>query len=176
MFLAEYKIFSRAKSGFTLIEIMIGLVLLGLIGTATTTAISQIFDFNGRNTARMIAIKEIENAINQINRDVQQAQVINVNTDDPSGLPLTLSWKDWNNNSFNIEYSEQDGQLIRTENGGTARVFMYNLDLSQTMCQYEMDVVLNRKVFTMQLTSTVTGYRTASETRSINIIPRPAQR
>ena len=76
MFLAEYKIFSRAKSGFTLIEIMIGLVLLGIIGTATTTAISQIFDFNGRNSARMIAVKEVENAINSINRDVQQAQMI----------------------------------------------------------------------------------------------------
>ena len=45
MFLAEYKIFSRAKSGFTLIEIMIGLVLLGIIGTATTTAISQDISF-----------------------------------------------------------------------------------------------------------------------------------
>jgi prepilin-type N-terminal cleavage/methylation domain-containing protein len=163
------------QSGYTMLELLIGIMLLGIISGGITTFIYQIIDTYNRSTSRMTAVKEVENAIHSISRDVQMAQIISTDTSDPSGLPLTLTWVDWDNTTYSVIYSVQDDQLTRTMNSGTATVMVSHLDIPQTVCHYDVDTILNRKIFTMQLTSTVVGYRTASESRSIEIIPRSAQ-
>jgi prepilin-type N-terminal cleavage/methylation domain-containing protein len=164
---------TKNQSGFTLIEVLIGIAILGVISGGVSTLIFQTMNINGRSTAHMTAVKEVENAINFISRDVQMAQKINVTDTDPTGLPLSIDWVDWNNQSFNVVYSLQDGHLVRVYNSGPAQILVSHFDTDQSECHYDVDVNLNRKIFTMTLTSTVIP--TESESRSINIIPRSAQ-
>jgi prepilin-type N-terminal cleavage/methylation domain-containing protein len=161
---------SKSQRGFTLVEVLISIAIVGVMGGGITTVIYQIFDVNAMSTNRMTAIKEVEYAIHWITPDAQMAQSLNSTA--PSGFPLTLTWVEWNNTSNNVTYSVQNGQLQRSQsvNGGqpidTILMRHLNPDPQMTNCQFSSGVL------TFKITATVTGFRSVSETRSLNIISR----
>ena len=85
---------NRRQRGFTLIELLVALAITGAISGGITMSIFQTLDYSARSNARMVAIKQVENAIHHISRDVQMAQIIEPAADpDPDGFPLTLTCK-----------------------------------------------------------------------------------
>ncbi len=171
----------KDEKGITLIELVVVLGVAGIITSAITMTFFQVFINNAHSTAHMTAVKQVENAIHWLNRDVQGAQSVNIA---PSGFPLTLTWVEWNNKKQEVTYrlgdmgggaKQLERQHVTYDASGnvignqTTLVARY-IDPGSTMtnCQY------SGGVFTYTITATVTGLRSASETRKGEIKPRPS--
>jgi prepilin-type N-terminal cleavage/methylation domain-containing protein len=166
---------NKTQGGFTLLEIIIAIAISGVLGVATVGAIFQIGNINSLDNAHVIAVKQVENGLHYIIRDVQMVQHPAAGTD--LAFPLTLSWKTWEDNkTIQVVYSvNPDGELIRqySENGGAAtnlRVAKFvSSDSAKTHWSYDSAT----RWMTVKITATGTsGPKQAEETRIISIIPR----
>jgi prepilin-type N-terminal cleavage/methylation domain-containing protein len=99
------------QKGFTLVEILIGMLLVGIIASAVTSLTLKVYNSQAENTARIAALRQAENGIQWFHRDAKQAQKIE--TGSAYGFPLKLSWTDWDGTSTNITYSINNHNLIR---------------------------------------------------------------
>lgn len=164
---------NRRQGGFTLLEILVALAITGFIGAGLNTAIIQIMKVNALTNNYVIAVKQVENAAYWISRDVRMAQT--VQPGGGSGFPLNLAWVEWGGTTHQIDYTLQNGQLIRSSSvNATPPVVMMvarhiSSNADNTSCQY------SNGVFNFKLTASVSGFRPVSETRLAQVIPRSAQ-
>lgn len=162
------------QSGFTLIELLIAMAIAGLLAIGISVAISQIFNVNSIDNARIQAVKQVENALHYINRDAQMAQT--VAPQGSQGFPLTLSWVAWDScDSNQVTYTLQNGNLIRqfqlNSEPPTNLTVARSIDGApeNTNCVYS---AVDHQL-TVTLTSSFTsGSKQATETRVSDIIPR----
>ncbi len=175
--------FYRVKSnenqrGFTLIELLITLTIAVLVAGMLSTVIFQIFVINTETSSRMLVIKQLESAMNWFNHDLEMAQTVEVG--EGSGFPLELSWIEWDNTVRSVTYSIGSNELQRayyTGEGedqvleGSPVIARYiNIDSGLTNCQF------SNGVFTVKMTSSISGFRPVSETRELQIVTRSTQR
>jgi prepilin-type N-terminal cleavage/methylation domain-containing protein len=80
------------QRGFSLIELIIVIALTGIITTAITMTIFQVFNMNTRTANRMTAVSQVQNAGKIVSEDILEAR--SVNATEGSGFPLTLTWTD----------------------------------------------------------------------------------
>jgi prepilin-type N-terminal cleavage/methylation domain-containing protein len=164
---------SESQQGFTLIEVLVAVAITGFIGVGVATAVFQVINVNELSTNHVIAVKQVENAAYWINRDARMAQIIQPGGG--AGFPLNMSWVEWDNTIRNVSYAIINGQLQRSisTNGAppTQTMVAQNIDNNpdNTNCQYA------NGVFTFKVTASVSGFRSASETRMAEVIPRSAQ-
>jgi len=167
----------KHQRGFTIIEVLIAIAIAGIVGGGVITAVFQVMTTSLDNSARMTAIKEIENSIRWITDDALMAQTIS--SLGPSGFPLTLSWVEWDMASsqhitHSVVYDLQGAEFTQraSVNGGppVTTVLIHHLDVDTLMtnCNFFSGVL------TVKMTATVQGYRTAAETRTFRIYPRSA--
>jgi prepilin-type N-terminal cleavage/methylation domain-containing protein len=169
---------NRKQRGFTLIELVIALAITGAITGGITMSIFQTLDYNARSNARMIAVKQVENAIHYINRDVQMAQIVDTADPDPDGdgFPLTLRWVEWDayNTEHVVTYSKAGDELKRnhTEDGvsnETTVAWYLDTDPANTHCAFDE----TEWIFTLKITTIVRGYpEDISEMREMRTTPR----
>ena len=158
--------------GFTLIEVLVVLTITSCIGGGAAAAVYQVININALSGNHVIAVKQVENAVYWIGRDVQMAQVLQPGG--VSGFPLSLSWVEWDNTGHQVAYVLEDGQIRRSHsvNGGEPTWLVVadhiNASSEKTNCQYA------EGVFTFKVTSFVSGFRSATESRVVQVIPRPA--
>ena len=160
----------RNQIGFTLIEVIIGVAICGILGGGIVTAIYQIGRINDSNNARVTAVKQVENAFYYLNRDVQMAQNPSVGTN--AAFPLTLSWKSWEDNvQYQITYNlDSSGNLTRN-NGAITSTVAKSIDTANNHTNWTYDSSAHK--MTILITSMVIdGHIQATETRKIEIIPR----
>jgi prepilin-type N-terminal cleavage/methylation domain-containing protein len=160
------KLLVRNFPGFSLIELVIAMGIAALVMSGVTMTIHQIIMNNMRNTAHMTAVKQVENALHFMVRDVQMAQV--VETDLSGNMILRLSWKDWENEDYQVTYSYSEADKVLTRNHseeGTTSVCRYLTDAPEI--HYENGEV------TVNITARV-GTGNVGESREINILPRSA--
>jgi prepilin-type N-terminal cleavage/methylation domain-containing protein len=174
--------FNRAPKGFTLLETMIALCISGFITAAVVTTIFQMQSITNSHYVHVVAVKQVENAIHYINRDIQSAQT--VTPQGSHGFPLVLTWVSWDNNDTNtVTYSlELDSPLSTYK---LVRQYQLNLSAPTTsvIAKYinNSPATNNSSIYdstghklTLQLTSTVTrGGKQDTETRKLPIVPRP---
>jgi prepilin-type N-terminal cleavage/methylation domain-containing protein len=155
--------------GFTLIELVMSMAVGGLVMAAATATIQQMLSNNSKNAAHMQAVKQVENALHFLARDLQMAQTVQT-----SGLGanevLKVSWVTWASASNQVTYSWNavDSRLTRTA----------SVDNVTSTVAYSVNP---RPVFspqpwaggevTISMTASVRG---ASESRVVGVVPRPA--
>ena len=171
---------NKRQRGFTLIELMIAVAVAGAITGGVAMSIFQTFDYNARSNARMVAVKQVEEAIHYMNRDVQMAQIIVPEPDpDPDGFPLVLTWVEWDeyNTEHEVTYSIDDStnELKRIDVVGGSTVSeravarYVNTDSDDTYCEFDY----TDWIFTFTITVTVSGYpEDISEMREVRVTPR----
>jgi prepilin-type N-terminal cleavage/methylation domain-containing protein len=166
----------NSQRGITLVELLVGLVIAGVLIGGISSAVFQVLAANAQTSAQMTAIKDVEKAVNSITRDVLMAQ--NVNATATNGFPLTLKWVEWDNTASNVTYTLQDGQLQRSltvvsivppATTTTTTVVVRNINAAETNCNLTAQGALNVKI-----TASSGGLRPASETRSFMVIPKAA--
>jgi prepilin-type N-terminal cleavage/methylation domain-containing protein len=67
------------QKGFTIIEMIIAIAISGAIGGVTLTSIYQVTAYQAMDKARMDCVKQVEDAVHYMVRDVETAQVVTAN-------------------------------------------------------------------------------------------------
>jgi prepilin-type N-terminal cleavage/methylation domain-containing protein len=166
--------FKNKQKGFTLIEILVAVAITAVIGTAISMAITQIFSVSVADKNRMEAVKQVENALHYINRDVQMTSPnnISINTED---YIIQLKWKDYTDSSalYVVQYVIDNRvlQRIETRNGNTQST----LTVAQNIDSDNSSVSFNANILTVELIAEVGEYKTAEESRTLQVIPRTNQ-
>jgi prepilin-type N-terminal cleavage/methylation domain-containing protein len=159
------------QRGFTLLETMVALCITGFVALAVVTTIYQLQAISNSHYAHITAVKQLENALHYLIRDVQSAQ--NPTAGTQVSFPLTLSWKSWEDNvQHQVTYSlDGSGNLTRNDGTHTSTVAKF-IDTANDNTHWSYDSGGHN--MTIVLTCTVhSGSKQASETRNIQIIPRP---
>jgi prepilin-type N-terminal cleavage/methylation domain-containing protein len=169
---------NASNRGFTLVEILIAVAIMGILATILSMAITQIVMVNASSNNHMKAITQVENALHYINRDVQEAQTINpINYDLVSGNKLTINWTDWNDNTAEVEYWITNGNLNKkqtmTPNSGSPTITQSVVASYITAARCDWDST--SKTFTLKITSVLPGFPNSGEERTLIVRPRSAQ-
>jgi prepilin-type N-terminal cleavage/methylation domain-containing protein len=165
------------QAGFTLLELLVSIAILGFIMSGVSLAVMQIMTVNASSTNRVAAIREVQNAGYWVSLDGQQAQ--EVLFDDPATEDidelLYLSWIDWDSGDrLTVVYNLNEDQLVRTvyKNGALDSQTAVAHFISAVECNLTDPLNPANKAISLTITATVGGFRQASETRVYEIIPR----
>ena len=177
----------KNQRGFTLIEVLIAVAIGGAIAAAGSMATRQVMTETVRNNNHEIAVRQVQNAGRWVTLDTQMAQTV-APDGDLDGLPLTLTWQDWDEVTNEIDpdeyqevvYSleEVEGVLklkrehyTNTDLDATTYVAKY-IDPGWTSCVFVED---GSPMLTFTVTATVGGgsLQEGRETRIYEIVPRP---
>lgn len=171
----------RSQRGFTLIEMLVAVALVGIITLGISAATMQILTINTRASNHMIAVRQVQQAGREVSNDALQAQIIDPGED--WGFPLTLTWAEWGGNyTHEVVYDFEDDRLWRShslKDEGTvieetrtyvARHIDIDPDPDRTNCVLDG----SRLIFTV--TAEVgSGPLGGNETRVYEVEPRPVQ-
>lgn len=175
-----HKIYSLSKSqkGFTLVELLVAIAITSVVISTISITLSQIFSVSIADKNRMDAVKQVENALHYINRDSQSASAQLITPNDESialfTTDLDLQWTDYTgtNAELNIVtyHLNANGDLQRIHTVGisppvTTTVARY-LDINASHYTF------NGQILTVNLTATVSGYKPATELRTLQVEPR----
>jgi prepilin-type N-terminal cleavage/methylation domain-containing protein len=103
-FFSRLKIQLKNRNGFTLIETLVALAITGVVAAAVTTTIYQLQSVSNSHYAHIMAVTQVENGVQYMNRDVQSAQIITPHGNFGflgSDGGLVLSWVSWDTNDNN---------------------------------------------------------------------------
>jgi len=174
----------KDQRGFTLIELILVIALTGIITTAITMTIFQVFNMNTRTSNRMTAVRQVQHAGKLVSQDIMEAQIVNAGG--ILGFPLTLSWTEIVGeapNTYKVIYKLTDmsdgltilwreyyinPDIVDPDPISTIKVAEY-IDPDQTRC-YPLGVLPSGGVLTFRVTANVGGQ---SETREYEVKPRP---
>lgn len=132
---------NKNQRGFTLVEVIIVLAIIGIVIGAATMTIVQVINGSSSTSNHMIAIRQVQNAGYWVSRDVQMAQSV-APALDSDGFPLTLTWTDRDGDDHQVVYSLVDmpGGLAKLQrshsvNGTTATFIVAEfIDPDETNC------------------------------------------
>ena len=170
----------KDQRGFTLVELLVAIAIVGIITLGITMTISQIWTINVGASTHMIAVRQVQQAYKSVRNDVMQAQ--NVTEGANSGFPLTLEWTDLEPTTNNvitytiIDKNTDNPKLQRSHNSEGVRVIARYIDPEQTSCVWVPPTPPSKGKLVFTVTATLGGGpQEARETRVYEIEPRPDQ-
>ena len=86
------------EKGFTLIELIIAIAIIGVASGAASLAIFQTFKGIERNNNYMTVVRQVENAGYWLSRDALMADSINADNLTPPDF-LVLTWREWDSDN-----------------------------------------------------------------------------
>jgi len=163
---------SKSQNGFTLIEIVIGLAISGIIASGVVMTVGQVLQLGPRGSDHMTLLVSVQNVGHWISLDSQRAETAAPGAG--NGFPLVLSRTEYDGTSHETAYTIVDGTLRRalSIDGGAASetVVARYMDSTSTSCQL-VDGLL---VLTVTA-KTGSGRREQSETRVFKVDSRVAE-
>jgi prepilin-type N-terminal cleavage/methylation domain-containing protein len=175
---------NRSQKGFTFIEMIVAIAISSAIGGGLLLSIYQTSSYEAMDKARMICVKQLENAIHYIVQDAQMAQKVTLAGDDDN-FPLILSWTEWDVTS--PEYKHVVTYTLKGSGSSELERQHLTYDVSGTETKNELNVVARHiepnsaktncgyvgGVLSFGLTATITGFpEEISETRDVEIVRR----
>lgn len=156
------------QRGATFVELIIALGIASLIAVAVVVLIRQVLMLNQASSGHMDAIKQVENALHYLNRDIQMASPFQSQLP-ASSATLTLRWTDYQDNRkpHVVTYATgADGSLRRTESIDGAELPARVVATHVVAAGYSY----NGQSVTINLTVTFEGMATpATETRTLEV-------
>jgi prepilin-type N-terminal cleavage/methylation domain-containing protein len=172
---------NKSQRGFTLIEVLMAIAVTAIIAVFVTVSIFQIVNVNSKSNSRLIAVEEVENAINWITKDAQMAQFSQFSETGTQPLPVNLAWAneyDYPPTSVSVIYRINGNQLLRdySINGEppTTTVVVSDIDPDPlaTNWSFSWSPSSERGALTFQISVTVGGSKPVTETRSFTVVSR----
>jgi len=167
---------NKNQSGFTMIELVVGMALIGIIGISVIASIAMLYNTSGSTTDDVTVQNEVANAAMWITRDAQMADALKI--DRPTGTLIRFQWIEWNDDnssvSHEVVYLINGDEIERTETiaGGSPKTTVVlqhtNIEPSLTYCDYNPTT----QMITFKVTANITRYRTESATSIVKVIPR----
>jgi len=166
----------KNQVGLTLIELMIALAITGIITATVTMLTFQVFDGEARANNQIDAISRVQNAGREVSRDAAMAQIVDW-TDDDDGLPLTLSWTEWEaSETHTVVYSIVENTLYKvhsSDSGDVEQTFEHIISIDPDTSKLVTFFDHTQSTFTLTATSGI-GTQRVSETREYKTAPRPS--
>jgi prepilin-type N-terminal cleavage/methylation domain-containing protein len=157
------------EKGFTLVELLVSLAILGAIMGVMSAAVIIIMKTSSQNNEWNINLRQVQNAGYWISRDALMAQVVDTHKPD---VFLSLSWSDWNGDSYIVDYVLEDNEdnttLMRRLNGSEFLIAQY-IVRADTTC----DWIGDDNKLTVTITASVHGDENRDVKRTYEISPRP---
>ena len=146
----------KEQEGFTPVELIIAVAIIGLIVSFLSTAIHQIATITEYSNARLTAMHELQNTAHWFILDGQKASTANADSD----LVLTIS------GNSSITYSLAGTELRRTAGGAP-------ITLAQNITNASFSI--ENRLITMSLISSPEGRDDVSENGTYKVYLRPAE-
>ena len=160
------------QAGFSLLEVVLALAIAGIIAAGVMTTLSQVFVVNAASGSRMAAVKQVEYAVDRMRTDVQMAQTFIPGPD--SGIPLVLSWKEWDGSEIEVTYYLTGNDLKRGISTGGSLPVESTIALNiQSVSASSVPSENSSKKLSITITAFVDGLRSATESRTFEILCRP---
>ena len=132
------------EKGFTLVEVLVALAILGSIAGVMAMTVSQTITGSERSNNQATVLNQVQNAGYWIVRDAQMAELVGSN---PQKV-VSFKWWDWSGGARKlnkIDYTLEDNELIRTfkkhegegeESGAEKIEMMVAMYIDQVGCTY----------------------------------------
>jgi prepilin-type N-terminal cleavage/methylation domain-containing protein len=132
-------ILRKQQAGYTLVELVVVIAILGLLTVAINAGITQTVRVGANSSEYITAIKQGGNAMQWLAKDIPQAQTVKLGKE--SGFPIELAWIEWDGTTYSVNYSMSGTSLVRTQvinSGAPQQTIVANyLDVtSNTTCRY----------------------------------------
>jgi len=159
-----------SQRGFTLIEMLVAVALVGIITLGISAATMQILTINTRASNHMIAVRQVQQAGKEVSNDVLQAQIVQYVD---SNFPLTLTWTEWGGNyTHEIVYHLEGDKLWRSHSLKDDEGTVIEQTTTYVARHIYVTTLEGKLVFTV--TAKVgNGPLGGSETRVYEVEPRP---
>lgn len=161
-----------SEKGFTLLELVVALSILSAIMGVMSASVITIMKTTQQNDEWNMNLREMQNAGHWISKDALMAQQVFI---DRPNVFVALTWSDWNNNNFNVEYyfdqNHQDRLYRRLNSVSPGILVAQYVDRAHTNCTWS---AANNTLTVNIRTSLNSNSRFADGTYQIH--PRPSVR
>jgi len=129
------------QKGFTLIEVLVTVGVLGAIMGVLSMTVISIMIITPRTNDWAIALRQVQNAGYWISRDVLMSE--NVIVDEP-GVFVALEWNDGGGTHYEVDYVFNGDELRRQLNGASPGILIAQ-HIVEVDTSFEEDAVVDDK-------------------------------
>lgn len=153
------------QKGFTLIELVVALAILGIVVVGIVTSIFQIMQGRAQIAGKSVALADIDNAAHWLTRDIVMGQSTDLEDGEPPTGNMTITWNDltgWAEAEESISHS-----AVYTHSG-TQLLREYDSANNTTIVGRHLTDVgfsIDDRLITVTLTSSPDGVRASTVTR-----------
>ena len=166
----------NSQKGFTLVELLVGTAVGGMLLSTLVAAIFQTFNVTADTRTRITAIGNINNATHQLSKDVRMAASTNLVDEADPVSNLVLDWSSWYDDSgqlssegqdHNCEYALSGEELQRSYDSGDPATVARHISA--------IEFSLEGQIIIVSITSSPEGKPETAEQKTYRLYLRPKE-